>query len=452
MSNYKEYIPQYCSDILRLLSQAGYEAYVVGGAVRDLLLGKIPHDFDLATSATPNQVIEVCDKAGLRHVAENGLKHGTVTVISHDECVEITTFRTESGYSDNRRPDSVEFTTDIKQDVMRRDYTMNALYLDYEGNICDEVGGIDDIKAGIIRSVGDPYRRYEEDALRILRGLRFSAQLGFKLDTKTADACRECAQLLNNISAERIFTEFTGLICGEYASDVIRENFEVITTIIPELGPMRGFDQCSRYHDRDMLEHSLAVLDGISCKTGSRPVGLAYAALLHDIGKPSVFYKDSRGFGHMKRHPQAGARIVLDIADRLKFPSALRQYVHRMVLLHDTYTKPDKKYVHRFMMRFPDIVGDELFELQRADIMGHSVYGRGRLDVLDAEVKYYAELRRERAPIVVGDLEVSGEDLINAGFKPGPEFSTMLRRALRAVVEGQIPNKNESIMKFLRKM
>ena len=449
MCEYK--LPRYCSSVIRLINDAGYEAYVVGGAVRDLISGKEPHDYDMASSARPEELISIMEDAGLRTLIETGLKHGTVTVMSEGELLEITTFRSDGDYSDARHPDSVSFSTDIEEDVKRRDFTINALYLDADGHVRDAVGGVADIKNHTIRAVGDPGLRFSEDALRIMRGLRFASVLGFDIDPDTRAAMLEKKELLHAISAERIRTELTGLICGKDASRVIRENVDILSVIIPELEVMEGFDQRSEYHHLDLLEHTLCVLDNIPLgEDNKRDEALSYSALFHDIGKPATFTVDEDGKGHMKGHPKYSASIALGIADKLKFSNDLKDRVGHLVRLHDTFVKPDKKSVHRFMCRYPADLLDQLEILQRADIIAHSPKGRERMDTLKEISKIRKELTEEDVPLSVKDLAINGNDLIRLGVAPGPHMGEILDDLLKKVIAGEIKNNCEELVTIVR--
>ena len=283
-------IPSSVSMILGLLESSGYEAYIVGGAVRDMLLGLEPHDFDISSSSYPDETIRVLEAAGIRHI-DNASVHGTVTAITDEGNIEITAFRVDGEYSDLRRPDSVRFTRSIEEDVRRRDFTVNSLYMEKDGSVKDITGGTEDLEKGIIRTVGDPEERFGEDALRILRAMRFASRFGFEIEDDTFIAMEKCAGELNRISAERIATELTGIVCGMHAPSVIRRCWKIMSVIIPEIALCHGFDQRTKFHDRDCLEHILAVLDGIPLEEheGARPSRdpvLAMAALLHDLVFP----------------------------------------------------------------------------------------------------------------------------------------------------------------------
>lgn len=449
-------LPRYVLQILTLIEEAGYEAYVVGGAVRDIALGLTPHDFDVASSAYPDEMIEVLSAAGIRYV-DMASRHGTVTAVTSEGNVEITAFRVDGEYSDLRRPDEVSFTRSIEEDVRRRDFTVNAMYLGRDGNICDITGGLADLERGIIRAVGEPEVRFTEDALRILRGLRFAAKYGFEIDEKTFEAMEKLSPNLRAVSGERIAEELKGLICAPGASDIIRKAYRILGVIVPELITCHGFEQHSRYHDRDVFEHTLAVLDGIPFKEDNsggcipcRDAELAAAAILHDLGKPECFVMNEDSIGHMKGHPEASMRIAVRVLGELKCSKEFTENVTGLVQLHDTFFKPDRYIVHRFMSEHPLSFLRKLAVLQRADILAHSEYGQNRLERLDALEAIAAELVREGAAFSIKDLAVKGSDLIEEGVPEGPEVGTVLSEVFDAYMRGEVANDAGSMLSYIR--
>lgn len=447
-------IPEYIRRILNLFNEAGFECYVVGGAVRDILAGIKPHDYDITTSALPSQTAELMEKSGYRKIIDSSAKYGTVVFIDPADSsrrTEITTMRCDGDYEDNRHPDSVVFTRSVEQDAARRDFTVNSLYMDVAGSITDPNGGAADIKNKIIRAVGDPVRRFEEDALRILRAVRFQAQTGFAVEEGTSRAMKECAPLLRNISAERIFNELTAVVTSANAPCAIRDNLEVISVIIPELMLQKDFDQRSRYHDRDLLTHTLDVLSAVPPgQTGKRDAALAYAAILHDIGKPQVFTVDENGTGHMKKHALAGNIIALRLADELRFPGSLRDEVSMLVTYHDSFPPPDRRSVRRFISIFePDIL-DKLFILQRADISAHSEAGRERMKLLDSIIGIRDELTEEDACLRLRDLAVNGDDLKRMGIPEGPQIGRMLNILFEKVMDETLKNDRDELLRYAR--
>ncbi|MDO4380152.1 MAG: HD domain-containing protein, partial [Clostridia bacterium] len=292
------------AEAISALKKRGFSAFLVGGSVRDSLMNRPVHDVDITTAATPDEIIETF---GEKTVIPTGLKHGTVTVLFGKTPVEITTFRTEKGYSDNRHPDKVEFSKKIEEDLSRRDFTMNAIARDENGVLVDPFGGREDIEKKLVRSVGDAETRFREDALRILRALRFSAVLGFEIEKKTAAAVRKCKDLLKNLSPERVSSELSRLLCSDGAARVLLSFPEVFAVVIPAVGPMIGFCQHNRHHRFDVFEHTVNVVKNV------RPVPyMRLAALFHDCAKPLTFSLDEKGEGHFYSHAPKGAVIAQD--------------------------------------------------------------------------------------------------------------------------------------------
>ncbi len=446
-------IPEYCKKLIRLLNSNGYEAYVVGGAVRDILMEKTPHDYDVATSATPDETKKVLEDSGIRTIIENGVKHGTVTGIIDDHLMEITSYRVESGYTDSRRPDSVVFTRSIEEDVRRRDFTINAMYLDSESNIVDLTGGREDIKNQIIRAVGNPYERFNEDALRILRALRFASRLGFKIEEETSKAMHELRNNLKLISAERIHSELTGILTHQYAVDVIREFHDVFEVLIPELEATIGFDQMSKYHHLDVFEHMLAVLGGIPLNAdGCRDEALSYAAFFHDIGKPVVFYIGEDGRGHMVHHQDASEKIAREFCTRLKFSTKLTKDISNLILLHDSFPKLQEIVINKFIAKYSLEFCERLYVIQRADILAHSPVGLKRMDTLEAIIRTKNNLVNNNACFSLKDLMVNGNDLKAAGITDGRRIGGVLNRLLEAVIEKRIVNEYDALIQYALKL
>lgn len=445
-------IPEYIRDAMAALNGASYECYIVGGAVRDRLREVPVHDYDLTTSALPNQTIEVMTKAGFKTIIDSSARFGTVVFIrpGSTEKIEITTFRGDGDYEDSRHPDEVLFGVSLEKDALRRDFTINSMYMDKDERIIDPNNGQQDINDGIIRAIGDPVRRFNEDALRILRAVRFQAKSGFKIEEKTHEAMIACKTLLHNISSERIFTELTGIVTAPEGSAAIRDNLEVIGEIIPELLLQKDFDQKSKYHDKTLLEHTLAVLDGIPLdNNGARDITFAYAALFHDIGKPEVFVIDEDGTGHMKKHAPAGVAIAKRIAAELKFPNSVRDDVLDLVLHHDSFAVPERKSVKRFMNKLGPEFCKKLFVLQRADIMAHSEFGRKRLELLESIMALYEEIMAESPCLSVKDLDITGDDLASLGVPRSPVMGDILKDVLDQVLEENLVNEKSALLEYV---
>lgn len=446
-----ERIPGYVRRILELLGSSGYKAYVAGGAVRDIVLGKPPHDYDVATSARPSETAEVFKAAGIDFY-DNAARHGTVAAVTGEGDVEVTTFREDGSYSDMRRPDEVVFKTTIEEDVRRRDFTINAMYMDSEGRIYDPVGGEKDCEDRIIRAVGDPKERFGEDALRILRALRFCSSLGFDIESGTLSAMETCAGELKRISAERIAAELIRIVTGRYASKAIRTGWRILSVIIPEIESCKDFDQRSVFHDMDVLEHTLYVLDLIPCPEGGREPEIAMAALFHDLGKPERFKLGDNGQGHMKGHPEASARITERVLNELKYPKQFINDVCVLVLLHDTFIKPDRIEVHKFMCAYPEELLRKLEVLQRADIQAHTELGQRRMARLEELIGIAEELKASGAVFDIKELEIDGNDIISLGVGEGPEIGRILAKVFNSYLEEKCVNTKDSLLKEARRI
>jgi len=437
-------LPSYITDILSLYGQNGFKAYVVGGAARDIIMGKKPHDYDIATDATPDEGTELLSAHGIKTV-DLAKRHGTLVAVLDDNNIEITTFRVEGKYEDHRHPSSVLLTRNIEDDVKRRDFTMNAVYIDENGEFVDLFGGMKDIEDGVIRAVGDPSMRFEEDALRILRALRFSAVLGFTIEEKTSEALLLKKDLLRDISPERITEELKKTVTGRYSPDVIRRYIDVFSVIIPELKRMEGFDQHSSYHDRDLLEHTLSVLSLLE----NREPDLCLAALLHDIGKPDVFVLDDMGFGHMKKHQEVSYRIALNFLEKYRFPNDEKKEIGDLVRLHDAFPET-RSAVRRYLSEYSPEFMKKLSDLQRADIMSHSEKGRKRMDLLKIREDLTEEILRDNDCIKIKDLKISGDDIIGLGEKEGKKVGLILNDVFEKVIEGELKNDREELLLYVK--
>jgi|GEM_PF-818028 len=450
-----EVLPSYIREILSALENAGYEAYVVGGAVRDFIRGTAIHDFDISSSALPEQTTEVMEALGYRKLDIRSDKFGTVVFISPDdnsERVEITSFRGEEGYEDCRHPDKISLGKTLEEDAARRDFTINALYMDKDGFIKDPMGGKADIEARVIRACGDPGKRFKEDALRILRAVRFEAKIGFALEERTREAAKNLACELKHISAERILVEMNGIVTGPFGPQAIRDNLEVIGAIIPELLLQKDFDQKSKYHDRSLLEHTLDTLSEIPLgEDGKRDLNLSWAALLHDIGKPEVFTLGEDGVGHMKGHSSAGKVIAQRIANELRMPCATGEEIVELVQLHDAFPDTTAKSARRFLSRYGEEFCRRLLILQRADILAHSEIGRQRIGIANEIERLYDEAVSEGVPLTAKALVVDGRDVISWGIPEGPEVGRVLHSILENVVDGTLPNDRGAIENYVRK-
>lgn len=434
-------LPESVQYVICRLAEAGYSAYAVGGCVRDHLLGNQPKDYDITTIALPEQTMEVF--RGHRLI-ETGLQHGTVTVLIDGDPIEITTYRVDAGYSDNRHPDAVCFTRDFREDAARRDFTMNAIgYNDTDG-LCDPFGGQADIAAELIRAVGDAKTRFREDALRILRALRFSSVLDFAIEESTKNAIFACKELLTNISAERIASELIKLLCGKAARRIITDYAEVLGIVIPELLPMR-MDQKNPHHIYTVLEHSAAAVEAIPAEPSLR-----LAALLHDIGKPACFFTDEDGIGHFYGHPAVSAELAEKILSRLKLDNATKERVVTLVKYHDIMIENTEKSIKRILNRFSPEVFFQLLDLKRADCRAQHPDYAFRLPYYD-ELQTLAErILAEKQCFSLHDLAVNGRDLLALGYK-GKEIGITLDELLEKVISGELPNEKDILLKSTEK-
>ncbi len=432
-------LPAQVERAIALLQSAGREAYVVGGAVRDAVLGAEVHDWDLTTSALPEELVQIFCRYP---VAETGLRHGTLTVLLDGLPLEITTYRTDGTYTDHRRPDTVCFTRSLREDLARRDFTVNAMAYAPGSGLTDPFGGREDLARGVLRCVGDPERRFREDALRILRGLRFASVLGLEPEENTERALRRCGPLLRAVAAERVRTELTGLLLGEQVERVLLEYADVAAVPIPELEPMFGLDQHNFHHDRDLWRHTAAV----TAAAPRTPV-LRWAALLHDVGKPACFSLDENGVGHFYGHAAKSAELADQILTRLRFDNAGRKRFLTLIRYHDLPLQAEAKQLRRLLNRLgPETVRD-LIALHRADTVGLAPAFQERLGELDRVEALLDELLRARTCFSLRDLAIRGEDLLAMGLR-GREVGETLQACLTAVLEERLPNRREELLAF----
>ena len=432
------FLPKDIQNCIDLLEAAGFAAYAVGGCVRDACLGLQPHDYDLCTNAWPSQTEAVFRDFRLVLAGE---KHGTVTVITEDGPVEITTFRTEGGYRDNRHPDWVKFVPDIQGDLARRDFTVNAMAYSPTRGFADPFGGREDLRNHVLRAVGDPEARFQEDSLRILRGVRFAARFGLTPEEHTMQAMLSQAGLMENLARERVFEELCKLLLVAKAEDITRFA-PILAAVIPELAPMIGFDQRSPHHAYDLITHTAHVVEGVP-----PTLPLRWAALLHDTGKVKTFTLDATGRGHFYGHAKDSAAIANDILRRLKAPTALREEVVPLIGRHMTRLQPDRKLLRRQVSKYGFPMVEAQLALQQAD-MGSKGTVEDDGSAVFAEVRQLlADLKAEDACLSLKDLAVNGNDLMALGFQ-GRAIGACLNRLLELVVEERLPNKKEALLAF----
>ena len=430
------YLPENIQNCINLLENAGFAAYAVGGCVRDACLGLTPHDYDLCTNALPEQTEAVFRDYRLVLAGE---KHGTVTVITGGGPVEITTFRTEGGYRDNRHPDWVKFVPDIEGDLARRDFTINAMAYSPKRGFADPFGGRADLENHILRAVGDPVSRFQEDSLRILRGVRFAARFGLTPEENTLNAMLSQAGLMEHLTRERVFDELCKLLLVAKAEDIARFA-PLLAAVIPELAPMIGFDQCSPHHAYDLITHTAHVVEGVP-----PTLPLRWAALLHDTGKVTTFTRDATGRGHFYGHARDSAAMADTILRRLKAPTALREGVVTLIGRHMTRLQPERKWLRRQVSKFGFSMVESQLALQEAD-MGSKGTGEDDGSAAFSAVRgLLAELKAEDACLGLKDLAVNGKDLMALGYR-GRKIGTCLDALLEQVVDERLPNEKEALL------
>ena len=427
--------------LIGCLEDAGYEAYVVGGCVRDAILGIEPNDWDICTSALPEQVISLARSCDFS-VFETGIAHGTVSVHIDHASYEVTTYRSDGSYTDGRHPDQVTFLTSIEGDLARRDFTVNAMAYHPERGLVDPYGGRADLGTGLLRAVGEPRRRFEEDGLRIIRALRFASTYGFAIEAATSTAIHAQRQLLDRVAMERISVEFLKLLCGKDVERILMEYRDVIAVFLPQVEPMFDLPQYTRYHAYDVWEHSVR-----ACGFAEPEPTARLAALIHDVGKPACGYVDEAGVSHFHNHPSVGADIARDICRHLKLPKAQCAVVETLVRYHDSRYSWVMHHIPEAILQLGEEQVRQVFALMRADLLAHSELGRdeGLERVAAAEAKLEQALREMQA-FSLHDLAISGNDLREAGIEAGPVYGRVLNEALNRVARGELPNDKQALL------
>ena len=437
-------IPEKVDFILNLLHENGYEAYAVGGCVRDAMLGREPQDWDITTSAQPEQV-----KALFERTIDTGIQHGTVTVMLGKEGFEVTTYRIDGDYEDGRHPKAVQFTNNLLEDLRRRDFTINAMAYSRETGVVDAFDGLGDLQRHVITCVGDARERFSEDALRILRAVRFAAQLNFSIEEKTMEAIREKAQTLEKISAERIRVELDKLLCSDYPDHLIlAKELGITAVVLPEFDKMLATPQRHKHHQYDVGVHCIKAVEHVHAAAKEQGIGekeysiLSWSALLHDVGKPSCLTLDEDGTTHFYGHPAVGKEMARKILRRLRFDNYTIDLACRLIQYHDV-TFSEKKSKMRKLM---NTIGIEwmpyLFLLMQGDILSQSMYQREeKLATLACAKKLYQEVLDAKECVNLKMLAVNGSDLLKDGFQKGKSMGEILQYLLDYVIEN--PEKNE---------
>jgi len=430
--------------ILEALEAFSFEAYVVGGCVRDSLLERIPHDWDITTNAKPEKVISIFKEMGFK-VIETGLKHGTVTVMIDSEPFEITTFRIDGGYSDNRHPDDVVFTTSLKEDLARRDFTINALAYNNKVGLVDYFNGVLDLDCELIKCVGNPLNRFKEDALRILRTYRFASQLGFDIEEETLSATIILSDSIKNISMERIRDEINKILIADSNIFWGLVHNGLLKIIIPELVNCFNFEQHNKHHDKDVFQHILSVVENTPPK-----LELRLAALLHDIGKPKCFSMGADRIGHFYEHQKVSADMSREILTRLKFDNKTIDKVCLLVYEHmSRYDKLRTPNTKKFINRVGIENLEDLFTLQIADIKGCAKEYQNFDNVLKLKEEC-TKIIEEKQPLSVRDLKINGKDLMLLGIKQGKEIGNILNQLLEMILENQKLNEKERLLEIVK--
>ena len=432
-------LPEKVSFIINTLMRAGYEAYAVGGCVRDVMLNRTPMDWDITTSAKPHEVKQL-----FGHTIDTGILHGTVTVMLEQEGFEVTTYRIDGEYEDARHPKEVSFTSDLLEDLKRRDFTINAMaYNDTQG-LVDAFDGVGDLKRGIIRCVGRATERFSEDALRMLRAVRFSAQLGFVLEEETRAAIVELAPNIAKVSAERIQMELVKLLTSNHPEE-IRTAYETGLTAVflPEFDRMMETAQNNPHHCYTVGEHTLMALQGIEADKVLR-----FTMLLHDVAKPVCRTTDENGTDHFYGHPQKGSEMARMILRRLKFDNDTTDRVSALVRWHDDNPELSPRSVRRAISRIGLERYPALFAVKRADTLAQSMYRREeKLKYLHDYEMLYQEVMEKQQCLTIKQLAVTGSDLIEAGMQPGKEIGSVLKKLLELVLEDPELNTKEKLLK-----
>lgn len=435
-------LPQKVTMIIQNLQLHGYEAYAVGGCVRDSILARRPEDWDITTSARPDEIKKLFNRT-----VDTGIEHGTVTVLIGKDSYEVTTYRIDGAYEDGRHPKEVRFTRSLKEDLRRRDFTINAMAYNDEVRLVDIFGGMQDLNHHLIRCVGDPKERFSEDALRILRAVRFSSQLNFPIESKTAEAVKELAPTLKNISAERIQAELVKLLVSPHP-ERIRDAYELGITkvILPEWDAMEGVEQNTPHHQYDVAEHTIHALKNVK-----RDKILRLTMLFHDMGKPEMKTTDEKGRDHFKGHAPVSEEIARKVMRRLKFDNDTVKKVTRLVCYHDYRAEATPKNVRRAMNR----IGVELFPyylaVRMADAKAQSSYRRReKIENIIETRRLYQKALLTGECVTLRQLAVGGRDLMELGMRPGREIGSMLSELLEYVIDDPKRNKKEILCDYVK--
>ena len=446
-------IPEKVEYIINTLMKQGYEAYAVGGCVRDSILGRQPEDWDITTSAKPEQV-----KALFHRTIDTGIQHGTVTIMLDKEGFEVTTYRIDGEYEDSRHPKNIEFTSNLEEDLKRRDFTINAMAYNSKDGLVDIFGGIEDLNKGVIRCVGNAKERFSEDALRILRAVRFAGQLGFEIEEQTKAAIVELAPTLKNISAERIRVELDKLLMAKHPELIkVAAETGICQVVLPELDRMLLQEQNNPHHIYNVGEHCIKAVMYLNeeCRNTSKYDKklhsiLAWTMLLHDVGKPECYTVDENGIGHFYGHGEKGVEIAKKILKRLKFDNYTIEIVTRLIKWHDYEFGKKEASMRRAANKIGTDIMEWLFLVQRLDTLAQNpATYEEKFARLEEDKQLYEEIRAKQQCLTLKELAVNGRDLMEAGFEKGKRLGEILEYLLNEVLEEPSLNEKDKLLKLV---
>lgn len=433
-------IPTSVNDIILRLEERGFKAYIVGGCVRDSILNRIPKDWDITTNAKPEQVISMFNKT-----IPTGLKHGTVTVMIDDIGYEVTTFRTEDDYSDGRHPNNVKFVNCIEEDLARRDFTMNAMAYNNKVGLIDPFNGRDSIEGKYIKCVGNPYARFSEDALRMMRAIRFAAQLGFEIEQTTMCAIKGTCDRLKLVSIERFRDEFNKILLTDSDKIVTLNQTGLLDYFMPEIFTMMGFNQNNQYHSLNLLEHTL-----LATKVVENKLHLKLAMLLYDIGKTNTETKDTNGISHYYGHQKKSVEMADAILTRLKYDNSTKNKVLMLIEFHDCIIE-SKKSIKKMVNRIGEELVRDLICIKWADITAQNpIYIKQRISSLVNTTNTLNEILEQKECFLVKNLAVNGKDLLNLGIKQGESIGNILNELLEIVIDNESLNTKEYLISVVK--
>lgn len=442
-STYRMVLPEDVQYCMHKLEQAGFTVHAVGGCVRDAMLGQIPHDYDLCTNATPEQI---CTVFSDHRLIRNGEKHGTIGVVRGHTVYEITTYRTEGGYADNRHPDSVTFVDRIEEDLARRDFTVNAMAFHPKNGYIDPFGGEKDLCNGVLRAVGDPESRFREDALRILRGMRFACRFRLTPEHKTLQAMETLSPLMENLAAERVFSELTQTLCHIEGDDLLIYR-KLLLQVIPELQESVDFQQNNPHHAYDVFTHTAYVV-----AAADKDPALRWAALLHDVGKPQTYTRDETGIGHFYGHAKESALLAQQILQRLKAPTELREQVLFLIEHHVDNLSANKVLLRKKLSKYGCDNLRKLILLQLADQSGKGTPMHGFDRTCEKMMALLEQLEKEEGRLQIRDLAIDGHDLMKLGFEAGPALGQCQKQLLELVLSGETPNEKDALLQKAKEL